>query len=90
MTRDFPENVLRRSPNIGFNTASADRTKSGTVIPDKHFGGLETGNRTSNLDNCRKYGLSAFLTQTAYFLEDIGIHRAISLTYSLTSTVSVS
>ena len=78
--RSIAENILSRRPDIGFDATAAHGTERRSVVANEHFGGLKAGDGTPNLYDRRQYGLASFTAQTPYFLEDIRVHRAISLT----------
>ena len=86
----FPNDVLSSRPDLGFDASAADGSQDRSVVPNQHFGGLKTGNRTPDLDDCRQGRLTSRLAQTLDFIEDINFHKALSLTYLLTLLARVS
>src|SRR5579862_3335431 len=82
--------VLGSRPDFGFDAPSTHGTEGGAVIPDEHLCGLKARNRAANLDDCGQGSLAALLPHLLNFVEQVNLHRPLSLTYSLTLLVPVS
>ena len=78
------QDVLSRGPNVGFDAAAADGTERGAIIAHQHFGGVKARHRSADLDNRSQDGFASFPAQALDLIENIGVHRASSLTYPLT------
>src|SRR5262249_38511836 len=78
------EDVLCRSPDLGFDAPTAYRSESGAVIAHEHFGRLKAGNRPADLHNGSQCGLASIRPQPLDFVENVNFHKLLSLTYLLT------
>src|SRR5262245_29047474 len=72
----LPDDILRGRPDFSLDTPASDGSDGGTVIADKHLGGLETGDRTADPDNRRQRRPAFLLLKAADFLVNGAVHRA--------------